>query len=421
MPQTQNSFQEEDFLYFINEEIDLGIVPHVRSFHEDFFLVTDVVPLVPSVTRYDIPHRASGNTVRDITYNNGNQLCEMTRIGVEDQTDYINQFESGSFLPAFYIEGSEIVIPKNMASSAGSLNVAYYIRPNTMVSEDSASVVTNVNKFNGLVTVNQFPTSFANATQFDVTSSRAPFRLIARDISPDGLITDTNLNFTFGTTRAVSIAMPLIGSIITGSYITVADNSQGTNIQNQFWFDLTGVDPIPVLSGNLYRVDISTAVTIANVITIFITLFNTSFADNRLIASPVSSTVFNITNGGNGISVGNNFTISSTGFITSQVTNTEGTITVPEKLIVNDVIALSEETIIPQIPLELHSMLAQRAAMRCLESLGDVPGLQSAAAKLADMEVKTGMIIDNRVESSPQKIRPRHTPIRRVLNSYKGR
>lgn len=420
VPSTQNSFQEEDFLYFINEEIDLGVVPHVRSFHEDFFLTTDVIPLVVNVTRYDIPHRSSGNTVRDITYNNGNQLLEMTRISVEDQVDYSSFNESNS-RREFYIEGSEIVIPRGTSSEGGSLNVSYYIRPNTMVSETAASVVTAVNRNNGLVTVNQFPQSFANATQFDITSSRAPFRLIARDITPNGLITDTNLNFTFGTTKSVNVTLPAIGSIVTGSYITVQDNSQGTAILNQFWFDLTGSDPIPPLSGNLYRVDISTALTTANVITILVTLFNTSFADNRLIASPVSANVFNIINGGNGISVGNNFTITSTGFTTAQATITEGSITVPEKLIVNDVIALQEETIIPQIPLELHSMLAQRAAMRCLESLGDITGLQSAAAKLADMETKTGMIIDNRVESSPQKIRPRHTPIRRVLDNSRRR
>lgn len=421
IPSTQNTFQEEDFLYFINEEIDLGIVPHIRSFHEDFFLVTDVIPLVAGVNRYDIPHRASGNTLRDITYNDGSTLRELTRIGVEDQVDYVNSLDTSTYFNQFYIEGSEIVISKGLASPNAKLHVSYYIRPNTMVSEDDAAVVTAVNKNNGLVTVNQFPASFTNATQFDITSSRAPFRLISRDITPNGLITDSNLNFTFGTIRHVSITMPSFASIVTGTYLTIVDNSQGTNINNQFWFDKTGSDPVPSLPGNLYRVNIVTATNINDILVILTNLFNNSFADNRLIMQQISTTEVTIQNGGNSISVGNNFTVIPTGFTVTEVVIAEGTITIPEKLIVNDIIALQEETIIPQIPLELHSMLAQRAAMRCLESLGDVTGLQAAAAKLTDMETKTGMIIDNRVESSPQKIKPRHTPIRRVFDSYRRR
>ncbi len=421
LPSTQNTFQPEDFLYFINEELDLGIVPHMRSFHEDFFLTTDIIELEPGVARYDVPHRASGATLRDITYNDGSQLCEMTRIGVEDQVDRINQFDSGYFLKEFYLEGSEIVIPTGLASVGAKLHISYYIRPNTMVEETNATVVTAINKNNGLVTVNQFPEVFFDAASFDITSSRAPFRLLSREIKPDGLATDSNLNFTFGTARAVSITMPALAAIDPSSYITVTDNSQSSPIVNHFWFDKTGTDTPPVISGNLYRVNISSAANTNDVIVILSALFNSTFVDNRLILAQTSTTTFTVQNGGNGVSVGNNFTITSTGLVISESVISEGTITIPSKLIVGDVIALPEETTIPQIPVELHSMLAQRAAMRCLEALGDSQGLQNAAAKLADMENKTGMIIDNRVESSPQKIRPRHTPIRRVFDNYRRR
>lgn len=71
---------------------------------------------------------------------------------------------------------------------------------------------------------------------------------------------------------------------------------------------------------------------------------------------------------------------------------------------VGDYICLAGETPIPNIPTELHSMLAQRVACRCLESLGHTEGLQLANAKLAEMEKSLGIIIDNRVEGAPQKI-----------------
>lgn len=414
LPETLNTFTEDDFLYFINEEMDMGVIPHVTSYHEDYFLHTEEVPLVDGEMFYDIPYRAIGNKLRDITYSVGNQLSEMTRIAVEDQVDRINQFSGNYYCREFYIKGTEMVIPKSLAVSSAKLLVSYYLRPNTLVSEDSASVVTSINRNNGLVAVNQFPSSFLNALQYDITSSKPAFKLIGLEITPDGVATETNLNFTFGTIRKSNITFPTLASIIGSSYLSILDNSQGNNQLDVYWFNKTGVDPAPVVSGaTLYEVNISAAVTTNNVIIALSNVLNSAYADNRLILTQTSTTTFNVQNGGVGISVGNNFSISSSGFSIVEVVASEGTITIPKKLNVNDIIALPEETTIPQIPIELHAMLAQRAAMRCLESLGDGVGLQLAAAKLADMEAKTGMLIDNRVESSPMKIKPRHTPIRR--------
>lgn len=75
---------------------------------------------------------------------------------------------------------------------------------------------------------------------------------------------------------------------------------------------------------------------------------------------------------------------------------------------VGDYIALAEESIIPNIPTDLHSMLAQRVACRCLEAMGDQNGLAMANAKLLEMELKTGQLIDNRVEGAPLKVVNRH-------------
>lgn len=81
---------------------------------------------------------------------------------------------------------------------------------------------------------------------------------------------------------------------------------------------------------------------------------------------------------------------------------------IPDTVKVGDYICLSEECIIPQIPTDLHSMLAQRVACRCLEALGDQTGLAAANTKLAEMESKGSTIIDSRVESAPLKVSNRH-------------
>ena len=45
LPITQVTFQEADFLTFINEEMDMGIVPHILSFHEDYLLFHEEIQL----------------------------------------------------------------------------------------------------------------------------------------------------------------------------------------------------------------------------------------------------------------------------------------------------------------------------------------------------------------------------------------
>ena len=88
-------------------------------------------------------------------------------------------------------------------------------------------------------------------------------------------------------------------------------------------------------------------------------------------------------------------------------TITFATTDIPSELVVGDWICNAGETVIPQVPPELHVMLAQAVACRVLESLGDTQGLQNANQKLAEMETKLLSVIDNRIES----------PFRKVLNT----
>jgi len=91
----------------------------------------------------------------------------------------------------------------------------------------------------------------------------------------------------------------------------------------------------------------------------------------------------------------------------------------PSNLAVGDQISLAEECCIPQIPTDLHSMLAQRVACRCLEALGDQAGLQAANTKLAEMEQKGATLIDDRVEGAPMKVNNRHGFLNRTKSTFR--
>lgn len=77
---------------------------------------------------------------------------------------------------------------------------------------------------------------------------------------------------------------------------------------------------------------------------------------------------------------------------------------IPSELEVGDHVALAEECAIPQIPSDLHVFLAQKTAERILEAQGDAEGLRQAQQTSAQMEMRAGTIIDNRVDESPLKL-----------------
>lgn len=98
-----------------------------------------------------------------------------------------------------------------------------------------------------------------------------------------------------------------------------------------------------------------------------------------------------------------NTTTRSVSFLTDDI---------PDDLKIGDHLAQQRESIIPQVPSELHPMLAQLVACRVLEAQGDTQGLQNALVKLKQMENAAGMLIDNRVDDAPQKIVNRHGLVR---------
>jgi len=91
---------------------------------------------------------------------------------------------------------------------------------------------------------------------------------------------------------------------------------------------------------------------------------------------------------------------------------TFNTTDIPKELKKGDHVSLACEANIPQVPSELHPMLAQMVACRVLESMGDTQGLQNALIKLQQMERAAGMLIDNRIDDAPQKVVNRHGVIR---------
>lgn len=276
IPTSQNTINTENFITFINEEMDLGVLPHILAYHEDNLTRSEVVSLETGIKKYAIPSRAIGNKLSDVYLmdSNGN-LQELTRVSNGDLADYNRDTET--YPAGFYLEGDSIVLLATPTSS-DKLKFIYHLRPNRLVQESRAAKILEIGA--NSVTVGSLPSIMTIGAKCDIIKSRSPHSCAAIEVT----IAEINT--------------------VDGKHQVVFDS----NISN--------------------------------------------------------------------VKVG-------------------------------DYLNLSEETIIPQVPPELHGLLAQRVVARCLEALGDSNGLQAANAKIAELEQKTGALIDNRVENAPQKVRNR--------------
>jgi len=286
VPDNQNTFSDQDFIDFMNEEMMIGLVPSILQMKEEYFIFKQVIPFAADKSNYPVPERALANKIREICYKDntdkysGNEY-EMTQIAIDDRYNGSSNGTGSNDLSGFrrfYMMGSDIVIHPGVGSSPyGALSVYYYLRPNTIVKESLVASVVDVNRVNNTVTLSALPLGYNAAAKYDFIKAKSPHNILDIDVSP------TALN---------------IGSKVA------------------------------------------------------------SFASADI----------------------------------------------PRDLEVGDYVALAGQTCIPNVPTELHMVLAQRVAQRVLEALGDTEGLNNATNKIAEMESKLTSMMSNRVEGAPRKV-----------------
>lgn len=81
----------------------------------------------------------------------------------------------------------------------------------------------------------------------------------------------------------------------------------------------------------------------------------------------------------------------------------------PTGLEIGDYVCLAGESPIPQLPIALRSLLAQRTAVKALEALGD-PKVQVAQAMCADSLKRAQGLLNPRVDEAPRYIVNRNGP-----------
>lgn len=365
IPTNQNLFTNNDFLAMANQELRISVVPQVLTSHEEYFVRdSDPIPLVANISNYQIPYRAVGSKFRAVFYldTNGN-LRSMTRISPDDRPYYqLSNFQNRFVY--FFLQGNDVVIVPTVDSNPqGYLVFSYYMRPNELVDVSRVSTILNIS-LNGTTNILTIPTTGDISSGSAILSNVAVINNVAvgQLITGTGIAPNTLVVGISGSTVTMSNPATLIS---TGTLITFSSTTSFT------------VDNIPTTATTTQLGNNVTGFTNST----YLDMCQTNPGHRILTFDKVPVQVDTI-----------NKVIT---FITSDVS---------PLLVLGDYISYAGECIIPNIPSDLHDVLAQRVVTRCLLALGDQAGYQAATQKLGDMQQNASYLISNRSEAEPQKI-----------------
>lgn len=368
-PLSQVTFSEDDILLFATEELFLEQVPSLIQYHEEYLVYTHRIKIEDNVSRYDIPSRAVGMKLRDFFFEDtdGN-LYEMINVGLSNSDFYQGNFNNYQNPRNFYVEGDELVIlPSVMGATPGYFVMKYYLRPNSLVLNERAAICKSFIK---QITVNNTNLVVGSAITIGTTV----------------LIADTD--FAIGANSAAT-ASNLANAI---SNITGVDANSNTTI----------VDVSFMNRNMMFSTDTETGFIISPLLGIASDSIPENFADGILCD-------FLQTDGGHKTYV---FDIPiSTGGVSATSVFFDATL-FPLKFKVGDYICEQNESIIPQIPSDLHNLLAERTCSRLMAALGDKEGQATSDSKIERLEQRQATLLDNRVEGAPRKVFNRHSALR---------
>ncbi len=298
VPNDTASFTDDDILDIIDEEMNVQVIDKLLELHGENLTISVDVPRNESGS-YDIPYRAVGNKLRDISLINGERIYELSQISIGELSDYTYGDTSFTNLDKFYVQNNKVQMV-DQERAYEFVRIMYYLRPSFLTTSDKAGVVSSItDNGDGTTTIGMSSVgkNFVSGVEYDIVGLKSPNKIKAFDLSASALTTGDTGSITFTTSDISSI---------------IADVNLG------------------------------------------------------------------------------------------------------------DFITLAQETPVPNIPTEMHPLLAQAAAIQILESLGDTEALGNAEKRMVKMTEAVQKLIDDRVELAPKKIKPRHGTLNAVLGNQRA-
>lgn len=219
IPISQETFTDVDLLEMASDELNSQVVPEVLSTREEWYVTPYAVTLTGSETSVDIPSRAIGGALRDVTFSQGGEEISLARLSLEDRVDYSN-VGSGA-ISAFYIQGNQIML---FGSQAGTLNLYFNCRPGALVVTTAAASIVSSDATTNIITVDAVPSSWNTGAVIDIVKRKPHFEY--KNLS----LTIVNV-----TGNQIEVAEQISSNIVAGDWVTVEDTSPAPQIPLE-WF-----------------------------------------------------------------------------------------------------------------------------------------------------------------------------------------
>ena len=402
-PTSQSTFTYSDFLKFLNEELQLSAVPALKELHEEFFVYSVYKPLVNGISIYPIPDRAMAMALRDLNWvDQSGNFFKMSRIAEENKAYFQVNVGSNQALGKYYLQGNNIVLtPQIVSGATGQLDFSIYLRPNTLVRNDRAATIQNFQK---PITITNNSVISAGDTVTIVTGNQTPapnvYTFTATTGSPlafqfligaNATITAANLNTAINNQALEDLSSSVLGSVITTTYTDITSTftvlSSGITTDNKYTY--VQFDQLPSTYTDPDTNQISS-------------LYTQNSLVDFLQTNPGHKT-FTYDVKLRQILTGNIGKFLTTDLMT-WLNNSGGGVQQFLPILIGDYICLQNECIIPQIPPELHSALAERGAAAVQRSIGDQAGYAQSQAKIAEMDKQQATLVGQRVDGSVPKV-----------------
>lgn len=213
IPTAQKTFETDDLIRFMDEELRTEIVPMLMSVRADYFLEKLDTTLVSGADSYELPPRAIGMKIKNVFYlDAGGNPNELVQVEI-DNLPRLQGTQTGHPEYFYFKDNYLVVLPTPDSSETGSLRTWYYLRRNELISPNAAGKITAIDTGTGVVTVNATPSPFSTTATYDFVKGSPGFQNLSMDVtcSATGASTVTFLAADLPATLAVNDYVCLAG------------------------------------------------------------------------------------------------------------------------------------------------------------------------------------------------------------------
>lgn len=186
-PDVQALFENNDYIFFLNQELNNNLIPEIKQVNNELFVVPVDITLVPGQAAYTLPTQCIGESVRSIHQvfpgdPTGQTEFQIRRLTTEQISAYWNGL---TLLPVlnnqvygFYIQGNQVIFypAPTQQSTVQKIRIRYFRQPNNLVSTTLCGQITAINTNTNTLTLSFIPSSWSpTTTNVCVISGIPPF------------------------------------------------------------------------------------------------------------------------------------------------------------------------------------------------------------------------------------------------------